>query len=339
MTRSQLYNDDYMKASEYLRMVLAFLAQHKIPASPINYQIGYEFVSGGNPQLQQALEELLQEPDELTESQLLDLYKRYIAQDEKALDFIRQELHKIITHIQNHYQDSQGDLGEYLTSLNSIAQILTEATEPGQLMSEVRNVIDRTRATEENQRSLDTQLSSMMEEVESLRKQLDQVREESLSDALTGLANRLAADQTLEKLTAQEQPTFSVAIGDIDHFKQFNDSYGHLVGDKVLRYVGQTIKSCIKGKDLAARYGGEEFLLVLPDTGLEGAAIVAEQARDEVSKKKLTGNKHESYGKVTLSLGVAEFRPNESVQDMLNRADQALYQAKNNGRNRVERAS
>ncbi|MBT3203887.1 MAG: GGDEF domain-containing protein [Gammaproteobacteria bacterium] len=178
--------------------------------------------------------------------------------------------------------------------------------------------------------------------VESLRKELAQVREESLTDALTGIANRKAFDQALEKSfqdNAEKNTSFCVVIADIDFFKKFNDTFGHLVGDKVLRFVAATIKSCVKGKDTAARFGGEEFVLILPDTGMEGAEIVAEQVRKAISKSILRDIKNnEEYGKITISLGIGQFKKGELTNDLLKRADEALYQAKENGRNRVEKA-
>jgi diguanylate cyclase len=340
MTKIPFYKDDFLKASEYLRLVLPFLSKYKIPASPLNYQVGYDFVSEANAALKKALEDCLEKAGEITEQDLLALHKQHIAQDDKALESVRTELQQIIAKMQGQFEDSNEDLSDYLNSLNGFANILSSAKNPDQLSAEVQKVMADTRSTEQSQRKHETQISNMMEEVEILRRQLDQVREESLTDALTGLANRKAFDQMLEQLiedhSGQKSP-FCVLIGDIDHFKKFNDTYGHLVGDKVLRYVANTIKSCVKGKDMAARFGGEEFVLILPDTAMAGAIIVAEQVRKAISDKNLKDkSNNEDYGKITISLGVGQFQHNEQPDDLLKRADQALYRAKENGRNRVE---
>ncbi len=340
MSQLNTYKDDYLKASENLRLVLPFLSKYQIPASPLNYQIGYDVVSGANSALKKAVDKLLEEQDQLSEKKLLELYKQYIAQDDQALESIRRELHKIITNIRSEYADSNGELSDYMNSLNGFAEILAGSDHSPELGAEVQKVMQDTRSTEESQRKLKSQMNSMMQEVESLRSQLQQVREESLTDALTGLANRKAFDQMLEQVikdTHEQDSPFSVVIADIDFFKKFNDTYGHLVGDKVLRYVSKIIKACVKGKDLAARFGGEEFTLVLPETDLAGARIVAEQVRKAISKKNLTdkGN-HEDYGRITISLGVSQYNGKESPAELLERADQALYQAKANGRNKVE---
>lgn len=343
MTQSNLYTDDYMQASEALRLVLAFLSKHRVPASPVNYQVGYDYISGRSVALNAALDELLEQAESISEEDFQELHKKFIAQDGDALESTRQELQKIIGNIQREYESSNDNLSDYLQSLNGFVDSLDGGKDRDEIARETQKVMENTRSTEQSQRNFDAQMSGMMEEMQTLRQQLEQVREESLTDALTGLANRKAFDQKLDQmidLNAQHESPFSLVIGDIDHFKKFNDTYGHLVGDKVLQYVAKKIKSCIKGKDMAARFGGEEFVLILPETDLAGAEIVAEQVRAEVSRSNLTDNaKNVDYGKITISLGVGEFQQNELSQELLKRADQALYLAKENGRNRIEKAA
>jgi len=340
MTKINPYKDDYIKASENLRLVLGFLSKHKIPGSPINYQIAYDFISGNNTQLIKALEQILEQEGKLTENELLSLYKQFIIQDDKSLESVRQELQKIITYIQSEYDDSSGKLSDYLGSLNNFNEALSGSGQTEELSAEIQKVIEDTRSTESSQRKFESQMSNMMKEVETLHKQLEQVREDSLTDALTGIANRKAFDEELERVfqhSHENKLPFCVVIADIDYFKKFNDTYGHLVGDKVLRFVAITIKSCVKGKDMAARFGGEEFVLILPETDITGAGAVAEQVRIAVSKCTLKDQaKNKDFGKITISLGIAQFKPSDQPKDVLKRADQALYQAKENGRNRVE---
>jgi diguanylate cyclase len=125
-------------------------------------------------------------------------------------------------------------------------------------------------------------------------------------------------------------------LTDIDHFKAFNDNFGHLTGDQVLRLVAMAVKHNVKGKDTAARYGGEEFAVVLPNTALRAAVTVAEHIRRAVMAKELmkrsTG---EQLGGITISIGVAALRKGDSGQSLIERADICLYAAKRHGRNRV----
>lgn len=128
-------------------------------------------------------------------------------------------------------------------------------------------------------------------------------------------------------------------LADIDHFKQFNDTHGHLVGDKVLRFVASTLKRCTKGKDYVARFGGEEFSIILPQTDMKGGSIVAEQIRNAVSSGDLKNNQTgESYGRITMSIGVGQYRSDDLPNCLVQRADIALYLAKERGRNRIEQA-
>jgi diguanylate cyclase len=158
-------------------------------------------------------------------------------------------------------------------------------------------------------------------------------------DGLTGLANRRSFDIVLANFLAELSPNApgpSLLMADIDHFKHINDNYGHLFGDKVIRAIATILRENVKGKDIAARYGGEEFVVVLPDTPLSGAYRVAELLRKTVAKSSIRrGGSHESVDNVTISIGVACHRPGETDVELIARADKALYQSKQEGRNRV----
>ena len=182
-----------------------------------------------------------------------------------------------------------------------------------------------------------------LSEVESLRKELQQVKEESLTDPLTGLSNRRAFDAEIEHhmVLAQEQKIpLSIMLIDIDHFKIFNDTYGHLVGDKVLRFLSATLKHCLKEKGIASRFGGEEFAVILPQTRLSDADAIAEQIRQSIASIELKDRVNsENYGNVTVSIGIAQCDMNERSDQLIQRVDEALYRAKGQGRNRVEKAA
>ena len=125
-------------------------------------------------------------------------------------------------------------------------------------------------------------------------------------------------------------------MADIDHFKNFNDRYGHLTGDQVLRLVAMSVKQNVKGRDIAARYGGEEFVIALPNTALQSAITVADHIRRAVMTKELMRRSNgERLGRVTISIGAAALRPGDTAQLLIDRADKCLYAAKRHGRNRV----
>lgn len=336
------YPENFAKASEYLRLALSLLSNQKIPPSPLNYQIGYECVSGRNQELEKRFGELLEQSDKPTEEQLWQLHRCFFIQNEDALLAIRQELRQIISSIQDEFQRTGGNLQEYIGTLDHFSNILNEPLPPERMSSEVRKVIDETQEVEQSQNQVSSQISSILADMEAMRQELEQVKEESKTDSLTGLSNRKAFDAALEHSvhTAREQQsTFCVLIADIDHFKRFNDTHGHLVGDKVLRFVASTLKRCTKGKDFVARFGGEEFSIILPQTDMKGGKIVAEQIRDAVSTGNLKNIKSgESYGTITMSIGIGQYRQDDLPNSLVQRADRALYLAKDGGRNRVEQA-
>ncbi len=335
--------DDAAKVSEHLRLALSLLSKHKIPPSPLNYRLGYDYVAGKEVTLKPAFDELVAQPGSPSEEALWEMYRRFFVQDDKALAEMRNELRQIIINIQSECEQSEGNLSNYATTLNRFAGILDATASPAVMATEVQKVIEDTREMERSQNHLVSQISDVLSEVKSLRKELEQVKEESLIDALTQISNRKAFDTALDHAirSAEEGDTeFCLLLADIDYFKRFNDTYGHLVGDKVLRFVASTLKRCTKEHDIAARYGGEEFAVILPTATMAGAETVAEQMRKAIStgilKDKANGK---GYGKVTISIGIAQFRREEASCDVVRRADQALYFAKERGRNRVEQAA
>jgi diguanylate cyclase (GGDEF)-like protein len=154
------------------------------------------------------------------------------------------------------------------------------------------------------------------------------------TDSLTFLANRRFFIDLLEKAMAfakrHAQP-LSVIMADLDKFKSINDTYGHQVGDQVLAAFGQVMQASIRQEDLAARFGGEEFILMLPGTTLENATILAERLRESLENLTFSPLKT----RVTASFGAAQYRPDDTFETLVNRADEAMYAAKAAGRNRV----
>jgi diguanylate cyclase len=187
--------------------------------------------------------------------------------------------------------------------------------------------------------ALEERLTLSKTEISNLQQNLEAIRAESLTDPLTGLGNRKYFDRMIDvavqNALANNEP-LSLLMFDIDHFKSFNDSFGHLTGDQVLRLVSNSLKQTIKGQDITARYGGEEFAVVLPNTALRQALTVADHIRRAVMakelKKKSTG---EILGRVTISVGVSMLKPGDDTDALIERADACLYAAKRNGRNRV----
>lgn len=335
------YREESEQAAEYLRLAVALLANNNIPVSPFNYRMGYDFVAGINDVLRKALDELAAEPGRQITEYLWDIYQRSYMHDDQTLIAIRGELRNIITSMQRDIKGSEGILSGYLARLNQFNAVLTGPSSPQAMEVEVKKIIEATRDTERSQRQVNAQVSQLAMDLESMRKELAYIREESLTDSLTGVSNRKAFDIALEDRihrARREKSIFSVLIADIDYFKQVNDNYGHLIGDKVLRFVASSFKRCVKGKDLVARFGGEEFAVILDNTDISGASAVAEQIRQAVYSGIIKDmNNKKTLDRISISIGVAQYNASDLPNDILQRADEALYLAKDRGRNRVEK--
>jgi len=180
------------------------------------------------------------------------------------------------------------------------------------------------------------------EKIEGLERTLDKARRDATVDGLTGIANRRSFDLDVNELAAQAMNTgddLCLIILDVDHFKLFNDTWGHQTGDEVLKLVATTIQQNVRGQDRAARYGGEEFAVILPCTPIAGATTVGENIRQAMERQQfVAGESQQMIGGITVSLGVACYDPGEPLLDWIGRADSALYRAKHDGRNRVRAA-
>jgi len=200
-------------------------------------------------------------------------------------------------------------------------------------------LIEETRDIKKTNKDMAQSLTTMNKVIDSLRSDMKSLSSVAMTDQLTGIANRRAFDKTIREMIDQfvenRQP-FSLLMIDIDHFKQFNDTYGHAIGDKVLVYVAGALKDGVKGDDVVARYGGEEFAIFLPETDYAGAMAVGEHVRKKIAQKRLTlSARQKSLGKITISVGVAVAHAQDDEFLLMERADKGLYQAKRNGRNQV----
>jgi diguanylate cyclase len=186
---------------------------------------------------------------------------------------------------------------------------------------------------------LSSDLSGASGEISRLREDLSAIRKEAYTDGLTGIANRKAFNKRIDELTTEvkiKPGHVCLLLTDIDHFKKFNDTHGHLVGDQVIKVVAKSLARSVRDADFVARYGGEEFAALFPSTRLADAIAAAEKIRSAVCARDMQNRRTgENLGRITISVGVAEYAIGESIDDLIARADTALYLAKQTGRNRV----
>ncbi len=335
-----LYKESRDLSAECLRMVLPIISRNGLAANPVNYTVCYEYVTGINPKLKQAFDDLVSK-DELDDHAMEQLYLLHVSPcNIDHIQSVEDQMGAVLTDV----SESVREANNQASFLNSSISNCRERLAPNITMDELRSVVDGlasdTHSVKMANEMLQSQLSATMREVEDLRQELDKARMEALTDPLTGLINRKGLADALEQALAEyahgsPQPICLLML-DIDRFKNVNDNYGHLFGDKVIRMVAKTIADNIKGKDTAARYGGEEFAVLLRGTHLAGAESLAETMRLAIGRGKIkrldTGG---SIGNVTISIGVACHDGRESALDLIGRADAALYASKESGRNRV----
>ena len=334
--------DDSPKAvTEIAKNVILNAAERSIPLTPENFHVWFEYFLGSNKELKTAIDELIASGKGFSHEINERLYTDYLGGDKKD---ILQEVHKETRRIfQNIFEvtlSTKGLASDYSDKMDEYSNKLQDATNLTQMQNFIEDIITDTNNMAASSRKLNQQLEEATSQIQSLSKQLEETEKEVLLDSLTGLNNRKAFDIKINDLCEkfdQNKGFFSVAMLDIDYFKKFNDQYGHQVGDQVLRIVGSNLKENLKGKDFPSRYGGEEFIVLLPNTKLDKANIVAEQLRKNISENGLKIKKTgQSLGTITVSVGVSEIRAGDTAISVVERADAALYLAKDSGRDNVK---
>jgi len=308
---------------------------------PQVYELWYRYFQG-DPEIVRAINSYQGTLDDVN---CHKIYKRYLSDTARddAVKKISEQVQVAITEMAGMLSNVKTATNEYGTSLEDVTFKIKTAETLEDLGEVVTTIVKDTKRMLEKNHELELQLVTSSQQVSELRKNLDNVKKEAMTDGLTGLSNRKAFDKmirdTVEEAENSASPLVLMML-DIDHFKNFNDTFGHQVGDQVLRLVARTLTDNVKGRDTAARYGGEEFAIILPETSLLAGIKVAEMLRRSVENKEVVNkSSQESLGRITMSVGVAEYKAGESISDFIERADAALYTAKKSGRNRVEAAT
>jgi diguanylate cyclase len=336
-----MQTDSVEQARRFAEAALAAMARFMIAPSPAHYLIWYSHCSGCYPELSERLRRMEESGEPFTEARLAELHERFFGtgRQVRLLDETCQRIEVTMSELLSQVGGVSRDAGDYGDKLASFGSVLGRAGRAPDLQALVGEILVETRAMQERARRLEVELDQSSQQVEGLRIDLAKAQRDAHTDSLTGIANRKYFDYELgaaaDEARLKQQP-LSLLLADIDQFKRFNDTYGHQVGDQVLRLVAQMLTSSVKGRDLAARYGGEEFAVLLPQTDLEGARTLAEQIRSTVAGNWIrlkSDGRH--LGHITLSIGCAQYDPQEALSDLIRRADEALYEAKRQGSNRV----
>ncbi len=328
------------KAQQHHAAALDFLERHGIPPNPICYAIAYEYDAGRKPELNQEIESHLDRGRALDVHYLREFFDTHFMgqPDDKVGEHIA-DLHNLL------YKVLEGVSGACsgAADFGKVLETQTQELKGDPNLVDLKRIADTlltatTEAISSNQ-SMRNQLESVEKDTSELKNQVKQLQDQASRDSLTGLYNRTALSQQLDSMIergASEDAPLSLLMVDIDHFKRFNDNFGHLIGDEVIRRVSMALQHGVRDVDVAARFGGEEFTVVLLDTDLDEAMEVAQKLHEAISKLVLVRRStKEKLPGITVSMGASCLQPGDSRESLIERADQALYHAKESGRNRI----
>lgn len=334
--------DSSQQAQKIYQQVHEVFSEYNISPTPINYLIWYQFYRGEHTELINEMKSILKSPRQFTERLGFRLYEQFLEQEqieaENKYDFaVRQFVDDIIEKLGN-WTDS---LGEHSQQMGQCAIQLKAGTQNSSELEKVATYIAETAMS--MQQSTDEIRKEVLhnnDEVKMLREQLREAKAEALTDELTQIGNRKAFDSSLMDLTLEHKSKpnqLCLIMTDIDHFKSFNDTYGHPVGDSVLRYFSNIMKNTTSKNETLCRYGGEEFAIILKNCSIEEASHRAEEIRRTIEAARLTlKNSDEPIRQITASFGIAHFQGSEDdIEAFVERADQSLYKAKQAGRNQI----
>lgn len=313
----------------------------QIRPSAQNYEVWLAYRLGALAELRQDIDARIARGEAFTDDVNQQLHEKYFsnarltAQMVATGERIAKELNSVIASI-----NSAGETAtDYGAELDLAAQRLEQGVAADTLREVIAGIADATVRMSSQNRELSSQLKKSSAEMDGMRRTLRQVRAEAMTDSLTGLANRKLFDETLRsrlRESSTERTPLCLLLCDIDHFKRFNDTWGHQTGDQIIRFVATTLQRFAPPGGLAARYGGEEFALVIPRMALQDSRDLAERIRQMIESKTLVRKSTgEDLGRITVSSGIAQARSDDTPTSIIERADACLYVSKRTGRNRV----
>jgi diguanylate cyclase len=332
---------DHLHSVAIAETALEHIKRLNLSAEPPSYELWYAYAAGDNPTVRQAVDGILARQGTLSQTDVDALRRRYLPANEtvQRLSSVGEQLGDEVEQVVGMIEAAIGVAAGVNDDLSEPQRKLALPIDRETLRGIVEAVVSATKEMQQENTKLGHSLKESRQDISKLQDNLVSIRMESLTDPLTGLANRRHFDAFLSSALVEVERTgkpLSLLMADVDHFKAFNDTHGHTLGDHVLRLIAAALRQNIKGQDVVARYGGEEFAIILPGTHISQAINVAENVRRAVSAndiiKRPTG---ENLGRMTVSIGVAALQTGGSAQALIDSADRCLYAAKESGRNRV----
>lgn len=332
--------DEFQKSTANLKKAVPLMMKNRVSTTPANYALWYTYVDNAIPQLNKDMDGVLEHygicPPALGEQ----LYNDYVAsKSETTINDLRANLELLVSEVSSSMNDTLTDTSAFSEmidkSFEDLSQVDSNSMSIDEVMSLVRQLVSESQNIRHSTQFLNSQLNAATTEISKLKSQLVEVQKDALFDSLTTLYNRRSFNKDLQMLCESDQALCLVLL-DIDHFKTFNDTYGHLFGDTVLKGIARKLKMTCRDGISAYRFGGEEFAMIIPNKSLRIARQIADTSRRSLEKLSIKDRRSgEQVGNITASFGVAELQPNETADSLIERADKLLYEAKSLGRNRV----
>ncbi|GAB5388280.1 MAG: GGDEF domain-containing protein [Alphaproteobacteria bacterium] len=317
------------------------IQDQELSPTPEVYEVWFAYFAARKVELTREIEQLIEDEAELNDAVCVTLYNKHFGETDpdRAIKDAGEQMTAVVEEVARLLEAAGSGTGRFGEALDSVAKGLNRETSVMQLRAMVDELVMETGRMLDQNRMLQSALEESSDTIDELKDGLEVARRESVTDGLTGLPNRRFFDEKLKAMAneavANEKP-LALLMVDIDHFKHFNDEHGHMTGDLVLKLVGKTLQSELRSRDLVCRYGGEEFAVLLPNTDKGAALSVANMIRKSLSEKKLINRQTgDNLGQVTMSGGVAIWGRDDSLTDFVERADDALYAAKQEGRDRI----
>jgi len=333
------YQHSREESAEILRRALQLMSPHKAGYHPVSYAVWYEYAGDLNPALSRDVDKLLAADSVLSDAEVCRLHALHIAgRDVQAFELAQSQLREVLGESEKQAAQAERTVKRFTANLDDAVQDVRRDAQGGAnaSMEKVVKVLAEAAQLQAVLGGLHQQLALQRQQVDHVMERLERAQTEPLRDPLTGLKNLHGLRRAIEARESPELTGVAFLAVDVDYFKRVNDTHGHVIGDKVLAKVAEILQEHLTGEVMAARLGGDEFALLGPVECLENAAALAESIRAAATRTVITRADGMQYiGAVTLSIGVAIGEAGDTLESLRHRADEALYDAKDAGRNRV----
>ena len=332
------FREDPKQAAELLKQAIPLMVERKIPTNPCNFALWYAYVAERDHGLKKELDRDFSSSKsyfpEKSEELFFDYFVKPFISDNKDAQTAVVSLLNGLSSSALRTAEGAKDYGQ---ALQQGLEKMQNESDPAKLEETLKGLLQETEAADDLNQTFYKELRSAKEEIESLKRQLKDSEQNAFVDSLTKIGNRRSFDRALEGAMAMPGARPLLLLIDLDFFKKCNDTYGHLTGDRILAALGKLLQTFGADHIQVARYGGEEFAAVLSKGTIEQALNLAESIREKVTKVKIKQQDRIIDG-ISASIGVAQLRPGETKESLIQRVDKALYRAKGNGRNQVQSA-